>query len=111
MAIPVNWIKYFKITEMTKKANRYKLTLEQTSLMKEDGELLNPVVLEFENHDEIFNIINIIRERDFFENDNQSVEFAIGLKLFSEVLIKNRNNQLFAAFYPAFGDFMKKLKG
>lgn len=45
-----------------------------------------------------------------FETDNQAVEFAIGLKMFSEVMLKNRNHELFTDFRPAFGEFMKKLK-
>ena len=43
---------------MTKRANKYKLTLEQVSLMKEETPLSEPVSLEFENHDEIFKIID-----------------------------------------------------
>jgi len=85
--------------------------LEQLSLMKEDAPLQDPLVLEFENHDEIFKIINIMRAKNLFETENQSVEFAIGLKLFSEVMLKNRKHPLFEDFFPAFGDFMKKLKG
>lgn len=96
---------------MLKRSNKYKLTLEQLSLMKADAALADPVVLEFENHDEIFKIIALLRERNLFETENQSVEFAIGLKMFSEVMIKNRNHELFKEFFPAFGDFMKKLKG
>lgn len=96
---------------MLKRSNKYKLTLEQLSLMKADAALAEPVVLEFENHDEIFKIITLLRERNLFETENQSVEFAIGLKMFSEVMIKNRSNELFKEFFPAFGDFMKKLKG
>ena len=36
-----------KLIIMTKKANKYKLTLEQVSLMKEDSILSEPIVLEF----------------------------------------------------------------
>jgi hypothetical protein len=95
---------------MTKRANKYRLTLEQVSLMKEETALSEPVSLEFENHDEIFKIIDIIKKKNLFENENQSTEFAIGLKLFSEVMLKNRKHPLFEDFFPAFGEFMKKLK-
>ncbi|MEN8764598.1 DUF3861 family protein, partial [Wenyingzhuangia sp.] len=40
----------------------------------------------------------------------QSVEFAIGLKLFSEVMLKNKDNPLFEEFRPAFSALMKKIK-
>lgn len=95
---------------MAKRANKYKLTLEQVSLMNEKTILSEPVSIEFENHDEIFKIIDIIKEKNLFEEDNQSTEFAIGLKLFSEVMLKNRKHPLFEEFFPAFGEFMKKLK-
>lgn len=95
---------------MAKRANKYKLTLEQVSLMNEKTTLSEPVSLEFENHDEIFKIIEKIKEKNLFEEENQSTEFAIGLKLFSEVMLKNRKHPLFEDFFPAFGEFMKKLK-
>lgn len=34
----------------------------------------------------------------------------LGLKLFSEVMLKNRKDPLFEEITPAFGAFMKKLK-
>ncbi|MCV9926555.1 DUF3861 domain-containing protein [Flavobacterium sp. LS1R49] len=96
---------------MTKRTNKYKLTLEQISLAKEDTILSQqPLELEFENHDEIFKIIEVIREKNLFEDKNQATEFAIGLKMFSEVMLKNRKHPLFGDFFPVFGDFMKKLK-
>jgi hypothetical protein len=95
---------------MSKRINKYKLTLEQISLMKEDTSFSEPLLLEFENHDEIFKIIDIMREKNLFGDENQSTEFAIGLKMFSEVLLKNRNHPLVKDFVPSFGDFMKKLK-
>jgi hypothetical protein len=95
---------------MTKRANKYKLTLEQVSLMNEETVLSEPLSLEFENHDEIFQIIEKIKAKQLFEGENQSTEFAIGLKMFSEVMLKNRKHPLFDDFFPAFGEFMKKLK-
>ena len=95
---------------MATRANKYRLTLEQVSLMKEDAVRAEPVRLEFENHDEIFGIIDRMRAKNLFGDENQSVEFAIGLKMFSEVLLKNRELPLVKDFFPAFGEFMKKLK-
>ncbi|UII34592.1 DUF3861 domain-containing protein [Fulvivirga ulvae] len=95
---------------MAKRTNKYRLTLEQLSLAKEDGVLQPPVQFEFENHDEIFNIMEILKEKNLFGNENQSVEFAVGLKLFGEVMLKNRKHPLFEILNPAFGEFMKKLK-
>ena len=95
---------------MTKKSNKYRIKLEQVSLMKEDAKLSDPIIVEFDNHDDIFKIIEIMREKNLFEEKNHSIEFAIGIKMFGEVVLKNKNNPLFEEFFPAFGDFMKKLK-
>jgi hypothetical protein len=51
-----------------------------------------------------------MQQKEIFNSKEQSVEFAIGLKMFSEVMLKHRTNQLFAEFSPAFREFMKKLK-
>ena len=59
------------------------------------------------NHDEI---IKMIKSKNPFENENQSVEFAIGLKLFLEVVMKNKNNPIFEDLLPAIKAFMPKLK-
>ena len=95
---------------MAKRTNKYKLTLEEISLAKEDDLSNAPLTLEFDNHDNLFNIINAVKSKGLFEDENQSAEFAIGLKMFTEVILKNRDNELFAALQPAIGEFMKKLK-
>lgn len=95
---------------MAKRTNKYKLTLEEISLAKEDDLSNAPLTLEFDNHDDLFNIINAVKSKGIFEDENQSTEFAIGLKMFTEVILKNRDNELFAELQPAIGEFIKKLK-
>lgn len=94
-----------------KRANKYKLTLELLATTRGETEGREPLQLEFTNHDEIFSIIERIQNKNLFQSREQAAEFAIGLKMFSEVMLKNRNLPLFEEFLPAFGDFMKKLKG
>ena len=96
---------------MEKKAHQYKLTLEYLENNNGESMDMDPIELKFDNHDDIFKIVQMQQERNLFGNKNQSAEFAIGLKLFSEVMLKNRNNPLFEELLPAFGAFMKKLKG
>ena len=94
---------------MNPKYNQYKITLEHTFSPK--GEDLNPAVaLEFDNHDEIFSIIKKLQEKDHFKDAGESAQFAIGLKIFSEVMLKNKDNELFSEFLPEFKNFMAKLK-
>lgn len=96
---------------MEKKAHQYKLTLEYLQNNKGDKMETSPLELVFENHDNIFAIIERLKQKNHFNDINQSQEFAIGLKLFSEVMLKNRNHPLFEELGPAFGLFMKRLKG
>lgn len=94
---------------MNDKYNHYKVTLEHTYSPK-DEKLQESVNVEFDNHDNIFSIIEKLQERNLFNDKNQETEFAIGLKMFSEVMLRNKENPLFEEFFPAFRDFMKKLK-
>ncbi|TRW23961.1 DUF3861 domain-containing protein [Flavobacterium zepuense] len=95
---------------MNPKYNHYKIILEHTYNPK--NETLNlPVTVEFDNHDNLFNIIGKLQDRNHFNDVNQSAEFAIGLKMFSEVMLRNKENPLFEDIMPAFKHFMTKLKG
>lgn len=93
-----------------KRTNKYNLKLTQIETVKNDDYQAKSLEIEFENHDEIFQIINRIKEKNLFENENQSIEFAIGLKLFTEVMLKNRKNELFIDLAPEIKKLMPKLK-
>jgi hypothetical protein len=95
---------------MAKRTNRYQIKLAQLSSSKENA-ILNPeITIEIENHDEIFQIIELVKAKKLFEEDAKAVEFALGLKMFSEVLITNPDIAFFKSFMPAFGSFMKEMK-
>lgn len=94
---------------MNPKYNHYKITLEHTFSPKDED--LNPgLSLDFDNHDEIFSIITKLQEKNHFQDAEQSAQFAIGLKMFSEVMLKNKDSDLFSEFLPEFKNFMGKLK-
>jgi hypothetical protein len=95
---------------MTKRGNKYRLTLEQIELINGEPGTHKLLQLEFMNHDELFSIIERIQKKNLFADDNQSVEFAIGLKLFSEVMLRHRKHPLFEELAPSFRTFMEKLK-
>jgi len=61
----------------------------------------------FDNHDDIFAIIERIQRKNLFNDKNQATEFATGLKMFSEVILKNRKHPLFEEISPAFSEFIK----
>jgi hypothetical protein len=96
---------------MEKKTFQYKLTLE--ALKDPQGETIekSPLEFEFQNHDNIFKIIEIIKDKNLFANPDECAEFAIGLKLFGKVMMYNRDLPLFEEMLPVFGQFMKRLKG
>ncbi|WP_243473605.1 DUF3861 domain-containing protein [Winogradskyella sp. MH6] len=91
-----------------KKNNKYRLTLDEITL-KDNPNPTGNLQFEFENHDDILSILEKIKQKNIFD-ENTNKEFAVGLKLFSEVLLINRKHELFKDFFPHFSDFMKKLK-
>ncbi|MCC8142883.1 MAG: DUF3861 domain-containing protein [Tannerellaceae bacterium] len=96
---------------MESKNNKYHIRFSLAEDKNSNKELPEPLEFDFESHDDIFRIISFLQESTHFEDKQQAVEFAIGLKLFSGVMIKNRDSELFKDFQPAFRSFMKKLKG
>jgi hypothetical protein len=95
---------------MSKRTYKYHLRLEHVAGIQPDSPQHEPLELSFENHDDIFNIVERLQARNLFAEPDQSTEFAIGLKLFSEVMLKNRQHPLFEELAPAFKAFMQRLK-
>lgn len=91
------------------KQHRYRVTLEHLADKEGGAVSREPLRFEVGNHDDIFSIVERLRRRsDFDEND--AAAFGVGLKLFSEVMLENRENSLFSSFIPHFSQFMKDLK-
>jgi len=92
------------------KQHHYRVTVEHLALP--DGSTPTPPSeLRFEvgNHDDILAIVGRMRGRgDLPEAD--ATALAVGLKLFSEVMLKHRGLPLFAQFGPHFKSFMQQLK-
>lgn len=68
-----------------------------------------PLEIEVENHDDIFKIIDIMKAKSVLPED-EAAEFIIGLKLFTEVMLRHRKEPLFQKLAPHMKDFMKALK-
>ena len=94
----------------TKKGNRYKLTLEQIEILKEEKKADHNLQLEVVNHDELFEVIEKIQSKNLFNSEEEATEFALGLKLLTEVMLRNKKHPLFEDLRPHIVDFMKKLK-
>lgn len=92
------------------KRHRYRVTVEH--LADADGQPSaydKPMRFEVGNHDDVFAVVERVKRRGDFD-DTTTTAFVTGLKLFSEVMLENRENPLFEDFSPRFFAFMKKLK-
>ncbi len=94
-----------------KRVNEYEIIFRH--LKNNKGELLDkqPVEFLFQNHDDVFKIIEMLSEKNLFREKSQTIQFVIGLKLLGDIIMKNRGMELFSDMQPAFIEFMKKLKG
>jgi hypothetical protein len=61
------------------------------------------------NHDDIFRVLGFIQNSEILD-DESAKAFAVGLKLFGEVMLENKELPLFKEFMPQFIEFMKTLK-
>ncbi len=90
--------------------HHYRVTVEHLALP--DGSApMPPRSLQFEvgNHDDILAIVERMRGRSDLPTSDATA-LAVGLKLFSEVMLQHRGLPLFADFAPHFKAFMQQLK-
>jgi hypothetical protein len=91
------------------RGHRYRVTIEHLGTPR-DGMAKQPdLVFEAVNHDEIIAIVQRIRAGGDYSAD-EAAALGIGLKLFSEVMLKHRDDPLFQALRPAVSSFIGGLK-
>lgn len=95
---------------MEKRSNKYYLTLSLKQYASGETKPARELGLQFDNHDELFDIIEKIKSKKIFDSESEATQFALGLKLFSEIKLKHRKNPLFDELNEVFPSFMKKLK-
>lgn len=88
--------------------HRYEITVQPLDPEGSASET-PPLIFTVTNHDDLLEIVAKTRALGVVP-DEQAPELAVGLKLFSEVLIRHRKAPLFEGLWPHFGDFMKRLK-
>jgi uncharacterized protein DUF3861 len=91
------------------KQHQYRITLEH--LADPQGRPSNRPPLQFEvgNHDDIIAIVERLRGRSDIKPD-EAAALGVGLKLFGEVMLANKDHALFSSLRPHFAKFMKDLK-
>jgi len=89
-------------------AHNFRITLEYIGGKKE-AEPPAPLSFEAGNHDDIFEIIARVRGAGRFEHD-EAAALALGMKLFGEVMLKHRDDPLFAPITAAYRDYITGFK-
>jgi len=92
------------------KQHRYEVTLKHIADAQGNPSSYTDI-LSFNtyNHDDIFKVLEMIQSSQILD-DEAAKSFAVGLKLFSEVMLEHKELPLFKDFMPQFGQFMKALK-
>ena len=89
--------------------HRYRITLEHMATPKQGEPTHAAIGFETGNHDDLFTIVDKVRGKNQFDAD-AAASLALGLKLFTEVMLKNRSHPLFADINQPMRDFIQKLK-
>lgn len=84
---------------------QYRITVESLT----ENAAAPSLSFEVVNHDDIMAVVQRIDGKVAMDADATRA-FALGLKLFGETILQNRENPLFQQIRPAFGEFMKSLK-
>ncbi len=92
-----------------KRVHEYEIMFKHLKNNKGEPVSREPLLLNFENHDDVSAIIDLLSGKAWLDKD-QVVQLVLGLKLFGDILMKNRDRKLFSEMQPAFVAFMKKLK-
>ena len=88
----------------------YRVTVEKLSDAK--GDPLHGESLSFyaANHDDILAIVEKLQTKFPLLNAGSVASLGVGLKLFSEVALVQRNYPIFANIRPALSEFIQQLK-
>ena len=89
--------------------HRFRVTVEHVADPPVASGSERSLRFEAANHDDLLDVVERVRERRIVPEE-EAAEFAIGLKLFGEVMLRHRQDPLFAEIWPHFGTFMKRLK-
>ncbi|MDI9239297.1 DUF3861 domain-containing protein [Lysobacter sp. LF1] len=95
---------------MAAREHRYRITVEHIGAPREDIALHAPLTFEDGNHDDLFRIVDLQRGSGRFASEDEAAAFAIGLKLVSEAVLRNRDDPLLQQLRSPLGDFIRQLK-
>ena len=87
----------------------YKVVLTELNV---DNERVHPTAqlqFGFQSHDDLSEIVSRVSAKKLF-SEQETKAFVVGMKMFSSIMLENRDHEMFSEFMPHFGEFMKKLK-
>lgn len=90
-------------------AHQYRITLEYLGGKHAGPELHPPLQFEVGNHDDLFDIIHAVQAADLYDRDTAAA-LALGMKLFSEVMLKHRKDPMFAPVETAYREYIGVFK-
>ena len=90
--------------------HRYRVTVEPLAFGDETTTQVSDILrFEAASHDEVLGLTQRIRQRGDFD-ENGAAALIVGLKLLSEVVLRNRKRPMFEEFLPHFGQLIRHLK-
>jgi hypothetical protein len=90
-------------------AHQYRVTLEYLGGKHAGPELHKPLSFEAGNHDDLFEIIHNVQRARLFDEDT-SAALALGMKLFSEVVLEHRKDPLFQQIFEDYRQYIVQFK-
>lgn len=93
------------------KTNGYLYTIQVDKSEDPQGAILMelPLIFTVNNHDDLFDIVARMKSRNDFSED-EAAALAIGIKLVGEVMLNNKDNELFAPIRSGFAALIRGLK-
>ncbi len=87
----------------------YRVTVEHLAAPHGEKVAQEPLRFEICNPDNVFILAEYIKNRKDLTCENAEA-LAVGLKLFSSVLLEQKDLPVFESFLPLFANFMQELK-
>lgn len=90
-------------------AHTYRITLEYAGGKAEGNGAPRPLRFTAADHDNLFDIVARVRGSGLFGED-EAAALALGMKLFSGVMLEHRDDPLFQPMAAAYRDFIVQFK-
>ncbi len=88
----------------------YRITVEALGNPAQPNALeVGSTTFQVKNHDDLLKIVDSVQAKELLDSE-KSAALAIGLKLFSEIVLEKRLDPLFAPLLDPLQAFIKRLK-